>query len=381
MKRRTIAFSNGNRARAVYVPADADGAAIAAALGLSRPRALLLLSGGASDMSPAGMDRLRGLIESVARVAAEEGITVMGGGTQAGVMQMMGEGRAAAGGSAPLIGVCPAALVTWSGGPQGEGHVPLEPNHTHFVLTGGDHWGAGTEIMFALAAALSEGAPSVAVLANGGPIARDEVLHNVRQGREIIVIRGSGRLADEIAAAVGGGVKPPDDEVAPIVRNGRIALFDIADGPEALAALLRQKLFGGSELVVKHNFRNLVLAAQSSLDFWDNPIDDEVWNMDMAGLEALLEEATVDCYGEDEEFWGVLYTLDSRLSFPLQARVLGETVTLVGLDDERSGLRRGVMARVHKGDVEYTVALSELEILDPDPVSAEWLAAYRYWLG
>lgn len=103
--------------------------------------------------------------------------------------------------------------------------------------------------------------------------------------------------------------------------------------------------------------------------------------MDAARLEALLEEATVDCYGEDEEFWGVLYTLDSRLSFPLQARVLGETVTLVGLDDERSGLRRSVMARVRKGDQEYTVALSELEILDPDPVSAEWLAAYRYWLG
>ena len=100
--------------------------------------------------------------------------------------------------------------------------------------------------------------------------------------------------------------------------------------------------------------------------------------MDKARLEALLEEATVDCYNEEEQFWGVLYTLDSRLSFPLQARVLGETVTLVGLNDGRSGLRRGVMARVRKGDQEYTVALSELEILDPDPVSAEWLAAYRY---
>ncbi len=26
------------------------------------------------------------------------------------------------------------------------------------------------------------------------------------------------------------------------------------------------------------DFSDLVLAAQSSLDFWDNPIDDEVWN-------------------------------------------------------------------------------------------------------
>jgi hypothetical protein len=28
----------------------------------------------------------------------------------------------------------------------------------------------------------------------------------------------------------------------------------------------------------KDDFSNLVSAAQSSLDFWDNPIDDEVWN-------------------------------------------------------------------------------------------------------
>ena len=103
--------------------------------------------------------------------------------------------------------------------------------------------------------------------------------------------------------------------------------------------------------------------------------------MDKARLEALLEEATVDCYGEDEQFWGVFCTLEDRLSFPLQARILDQTVTLVGLDGDRSGLRRGVMARVRKRDQEYTVALSELEILNPDPASAEWLAAYRYWLG
>jgi len=103
--------------------------------------------------------------------------------------------------------------------------------------------------------------------------------------------------------------------------------------------------------------------------------------MDEIKLQALLAEATVDCYNDNEAFWGVFYTLEEKISFPLQARVLGETVSLVGLDDHRSGLRRGIMARVRKGDQEYTVALSELEALDPDPVSAEWLAAYRYWLG
>lgn len=39
------------------------------------------------------------------------------------------------------------------------------------------------------------------------------------------------------------------------------------------------------------------------------------------------------------------------------------------------------MARVRKGDCEHTVALSEVAVIDPDPVGAEWLAAYRYWIG
>lgn len=240
-----IAFPNGNRARAVHAPGDADGAVMASALQLPPPRAVLLLNGGASDMSPADMARLRRLLsEGVARIAAEENIAVIDGGTQAGVMEMMGEGWTASGNRVPLIGVCPAALVTWPGGPSDDGRVPLEPNHTHFVLTEGESWGDETETMFALAAALGKDVPSVAILANGGSIAGGEVLHNVREGREIIVIRGSGRLADEIASVVAGEMDPPNDAVAAIVQEGQITVFDVNDESEALVALIRRKLFG-----------------------------------------------------------------------------------------------------------------------------------------
>jgi hypothetical protein len=40
-----------------------------------------------------------------------------------------------------------------------------------------------------------------------------------------------------------------------------------------------------------------------------------------------------------------------------------------------------VIARVKKGDQEKTVSLAEVEAADADPSSAEWLAAYRYWLS
>ena len=103
--------------------------------------------------------------------------------------------------------------------------------------------------------------------------------------------------------------------------------------------------------------------------------------MDKERLEALLEEATVDCYSEDEEFTGMMCTLGEELQFPLKATVVGEMVEVVGIDERRSDLRRGVIARVHQGEQEYKVGLAELEFMEPDPASAEWLEAYRYWLS
>ena len=97
-------------------------------------------------------------------------------------------------------------------------------------------------------------------------------------------------------------------------------------------------------------------------------------------LRELLEEATVDCYNEEEEFVGILVTLDERLSFPLQARALGELVKVIGLDHSQSDLRRGIVARVHKAGQEYSISLADLDFADPDPASAEWLEMYRHWL-
>ena len=104
--------------------------------------------------------------------------------------------------------------------------------------------------------------------------------------------------------------------------------------------------------------------------------------MDKERLRDLLEEATADCHDDDEAFWGIFYALaEEGLSFSLKARALGEPVEVVDLDGASSGLRRGIVVLVRKGDREYPVALADLEFVDPDPVSAEWLEVYRYWLG
>jgi hypothetical protein len=240
----TILFPNGNQARAVFSVNEDDVAPIIQALGISLPRAILLMSGGASDISVDEMIRMQSLIvKGIASVTAAEDIAVVDGGTQAGVMQMIGEGRAITGGHAPLIGVCPAGRVSWPGRVTHRDLTPLEPNHTHFVLTSGNRWGKETATMFALVTALSARVSPVFVLVNGGSVAKAELLHGVRQQYEIVVIQGSGRLADVIAAVCVGGAKPPDAEIATIAREGHITLFNINDHPEDLTALIRSKLF------------------------------------------------------------------------------------------------------------------------------------------
>jgi hypothetical protein len=100
-----------------------------------------------------------------------------------------------------------------------------------------------------------------------------------------------------------------------------------------------------------------------------------------ARWEAMIDEAMVDCYDEYEAFAGMLATLEDRLAFPFRAQVLGETVEVIGLDEEQSSERRGVVARVRRGGRQYAVALADLEAVEKDTETAEWLAVYWYWLG
>lgn len=239
----TIQFSTGTLARAVTMPQGANISAIRAALDLPPVRGVLVFTGGTAQLSDDLSARLGQVVQDgVARVAAEEQLTLVTGATDAGVFTLLGQGLARWGRTAPCIGVTVAQLVTLPGAPTKEDRATLEPHHSHFVLVEGQDWGDETATMFALVAALSQGVPSVSVFASGGKILRNEILANVRQHRPIIAIAGSGRFADELAAVVRGERAPEAADVAEIVRDGEITLFDLHQPAEGLAALVRQKL-------------------------------------------------------------------------------------------------------------------------------------------
>jgi SLOG in TRPM, prokaryote len=242
----TIQFRNGNQARAVYVPEGAAVQRVIDALQLPRPRALLVLNGGTAELRADLQTQLGRLLQDgLARTAADEQLTLLTGGTDSGIFALLGQGIAKAGRTAPCTGVAVDGLVTWPGANprrSGQNRVPLEPHHSHFALVAGEHWGDETALMYALTTALGDGLPSIAVIASGGAVARNEVLINVRQGRELIVIAGSGRFADELASVLRGEAKPADMGVEEIVRDGRITLYEIHQPATALADLLRRKV-------------------------------------------------------------------------------------------------------------------------------------------
>lgn len=246
MKKKAITFESGNRAVVITAPRDASAKAILEALEITSPRAVIMIFGGAAGLDDSRKARLAKLFSgAVAPAAAELGSLIIDGGTQSGVMAMIGEAVARDGRRCQLLGMAPAGKVTYAGGPA-EADIangaPLEPNHSHFVLVESNDWGGETGTMFKLARALN--VPVATMLINGGAIAGGEALQSVRNGWQLLVVEGSGRFADELSAAVRDGQVAKSVEVSEIVRSGRVTLFHVDSPIEKLRDELRRMLCG-----------------------------------------------------------------------------------------------------------------------------------------
>ena len=237
---------NGTRAVVVTVPRDASATAILDAVEIASPRPVILLFGGAAGLDRSRESHLATLFsDGVAALAAELGALIIDGGTQSGIMAIMGEAVAATPGTVQLLGVAPKGKITdpeIAGAPKISDGAPLEPNHSHFVLVESNEWGGETGKMLELARALN--APIVAILVNGGAIAADEALQSVRNGWQLLVVEGSGRFADELSAAIRDGQSAKSTKVTEIACSGHVALFNVDDAAEKLKDELRRLLSG-----------------------------------------------------------------------------------------------------------------------------------------
>ena len=93
-------------------------------------------------------------------------------------------------------------------------------------------------------------------------------------------------------------------------------------------------------------------------------------------LRELIEEATVDAYGDAEQLVGFVTMLEEHLAVPFQTRVLGADVTVTRIDQSNDG---HIVAVCHRGRSRQRVPILDLPLPDPPPKGVEWSGAYRRW--
>ena len=95
-----------------------------------------------------------------------------------------------------------------------------------------------------------------------------------------------------------------------------------------------------------------------------------------AKLEALIEEAVVDAYGDEEQTGGFFTMIEEHLALPFSVSVLGVEAVVEKVDMTRDG--RIVAVCRHDG-VKQRIEILDLPLPKPAPAGAEWIAAYSHW--
>lgn len=188
-------------------------------LGIPHPKTVIVLVGGAGGIGFLDKFPMRKAIGIVTKLAEETQSVVVDGGTQAGIMTEIGKQRKRNKFSFPLIGVVFDSLIM-----KEEPASILDPNHTHFFLIPGDDWGDESAWISKIATAIAGDKKSITILINGGNISRTDVEYSVLENRPVFIMRGTGRLADEITL------------------TGKVFPIDISQKPDEILEYLKSKI-------------------------------------------------------------------------------------------------------------------------------------------
>ncbi|MCE6994774.1 hypothetical protein LZG04_08130 [Saccharothrix sp. S26] len=284
----------GPRVRRLAHP-DAD--VRARALGLPRGRPVLAVFGSAGPMDTELAASVLPVLRAVLAAAARADAVVITAGADVGVTHLLGLAAESLDGRWPrLVGVAPSGRVAAEDAEPAAGEARLNVNHDTAVLVPGSKWGEELPALFrAVDAVAGPKRPALALLIGGGDLARSALVDHLGRDRPLLVLAGTGGLADEIAtgkpnptapvasdpptqapasttiptatpaadptmstpAARGATVADepapasstarttaPEraDDLAVLVRSGQVAVVHLAEGADKVAAVLRRVL-------------------------------------------------------------------------------------------------------------------------------------------
>ena len=92
----------------------------------------------------------------------------------------------------------------------------------------------------------------------------------------------------------------------------------------------------------------------------------------------MIGEATVDCYTESEQITGWFTVIEKNMAVPFETMVLGVPVTVERIDLNRD---EQIVAVCRRGRDRQSLPILDLPRPTPTPAGAEWIEAYRRWLG
>lgn len=92
-------------------------------------------------------------------------------------------------------------------------------------------------------------------------------------------------------------------------------------------------------------------------------------------LDALVDQAIVDAYGDDEQRLGFFTMMEDHLKTPFGTVVLGVPVTVEAVELEKDD----ILAICVRGKERQAVPILKLPLPAPRPNGAEWIEAYRHW--
>lgn len=273
-----VPFGNGNRA-VLGVGRFGDAADVIARMGLSPPaqgRPVIVVCGGADNLADGELEQASSVIEAAVASAAEvTGAVLVDGGTSAGVMRLTGQARARWPHALPvLMGVAPAGRVTYPGGPAGE-RVPLEENHSHFILADSSEWGGETPLLMNVAEKLAGGGRVVMVLAGGGQVARSEALEAGRRGWPIFAVAGTGGLADSLLQ-LWATHRTPRRRPAAVVLPGKLK-YRPQQQSSAIADPDLREIISQADIRPVTDTEPARLAMQLAWEVQDEPVLKDAW--------------------------------------------------------------------------------------------------------
>ena len=281
-----IAFPNGHEAQLVKVSTETATEDILLSLGLEAPEMIISVVGDMEQLDGNRRDDLARLFDNgIVRVAAEVKSVIIDGDMDNQMTTMLGQAVADQGFTTALLGVRLNNKVTYPGDKIERKSsvisslIPLDANHSYFVLAEKDARGTRDRLI----ETLGQKSPVVTVLVGGSEDVEEEILYSVRNGWPIVVIDGSGGLADTIAVQWRKKMSPslanrfvsrvveffPDKDrnqsqrsrspIAEIIDIGDIYLFTSRSKSEELRQLLRQLIVSQQEKTLKLAWRKFAV--------------------------------------------------------------------------------------------------------------------------